>query len=120
MKSLKIKSYLIGFIVVMISLFSFNNNAYAYEVDLNADINYYINDLKETHDKYPNGLNINDTLDLIISKLKNNDNFDYLIVNINKDFNIYAIPKNLNINTIWKRTYVNKKWYYELKIKTNH
>ncbi len=119
MKSLKIKSYLIGFIVVMISLFSFNNNAYAYEVDLNADINYYINDLKETHDKYPNGLNINDTLDLIISKLKNNDNFDYLIVNINKDFNIYAIPKNLNINTIWKRTYVNKKWYYELEINPN-
>lgn len=119
MKSLKIKSYLIGFIVVMISLFSFNNNAYAYEVDLNADINYYINDLKETHDKYPNGLNINDTLDLIISKLKNNDNFDYLIVNINKDFNIYAIPKNLNINTIWKRTYVNKKWYYKLEINPN-
>ena len=119
MKSLKIKSYLIGFIVVMISLFSFNNNAYAYEVDLNADINYYINDLKETHDKYPNGLNINDTLDLIISKLKNNDNFDYLIVNIDKDFNIYAIPKNLNIKTIWKRNYVNKKWYYELEINPN-
>lgn len=38
MKLLKIKSYFIGFIVVIITLFSFNNNTYAYEVE-----NYYFN-----------------------------------------------------------------------------
>ena len=54
MKLLKIKSYLIGFIVVMISIFSFNNNAKAYNFAYNGI--YFDSDeiLDRIKDKYSN------------------------------------------------------------------
>lgn len=60
MKSLKIKSYLIGFIIAIISLFSFNNITHAYEIAAfgnTYDIDYLFNELmREKHsdiDSYP-------------------------------------------------------------------
>lgn len=74
MKLLKIKSYLIGFIVVMISLFSFNNNAYASEATINIDTSDYWKQIYGNIDSETLG-----KLDLIKQYLENNIEVPYVM-----------------------------------------